>query len=488
MKREQRWRERKERWVAPADRPLFDPAGFEVRPVAEGPARAFVEAHHYSGSYPAARVRSGVFDPHGELVGVAVFSVGMNPRTLPSYFGPGVEGVELGRFVLTDELGYNAETWVLRRAFAQLRRELPEVRGVLAFSDPVPRKTWLGEVVTPGHVGTIYKAFGGRLLGRSEARTRYLDLQGREVSLRGLGKVRGPRSEQEFRREVERLVAAGAPPPRRDEEAAAWVRRALASGAFEAIRHPGNLAYAWSVAGREFELPERRWRDLGQGGGGRGAGARRQRPVSGRSKRGQERNVEPCREVAKSQAVRVLDVAVLGPGTMLAAAMAESLPTWSRVALAGYGAATAGYNLRNLIATHKANRAPARGRGTANIGDLVGWRVARYAGRDGKEEAVSGADSRLRWPLRIGAVHTAPRAGIFLGLSRQYVLDHYAVHDHNVLLKYRFREVDIRQGNLEDREPELGVSRATLVGWWAFTDEEPLCRASDKHCAFEVSC
>src|SRR5262245_917910 len=41
------------------------------------------------------------------------------------------------------------------------------VRGVVSLSDPVPRRTVAGELVFPGHVGTIYQASNAAYLGRT---------------------------------------------------------------------------------------------------------------------------------------------------------------------------------------------------------------------------------------------------------------------------------------------------------------------------------
>ena len=115
----QRWHRRRASY-RPAGEP-FDPTRCTVVPIEEGDAKHFVLMHHYSGTYPAARFRAGVFvkEPfqRERLAGVGVFSVPMNQRVIPSYF-PALapnEGVELGRFVLDDSLAANAETWALAR-------------------------------------------------------------------------------------------------------------------------------------------------------------------------------------------------------------------------------------------------------------------------------------------------------------------------------------------------------------------------------------
>ncbi len=45
------------------------------------------------------------------------------------------------------------------------------VRGLVMFSDPLPRTRADGAVVMPGHVGTIYQAANSVYTGRSTPRT-----------------------------------------------------------------------------------------------------------------------------------------------------------------------------------------------------------------------------------------------------------------------------------------------------------------------------
>lgn len=247
----QRWRERKDSYRHIGDN--FDPTLYAVDGVSKGEARAFVEAHHYSGSFPAARLSVGLYRAWGvlrSLVGVAVFSVPMQPDAIRAHLGlVPARGVELGRFVLLDEIPGNAESWFLARALRLLRSELSEVEGVLSYSDPMPRNTVQGDLVTPGHVGTIYQASNARYLGRSSSRTLLLGPDGRALSGRSLSKIRlGERGDGVA---ADRLVALGLPPRAVGEDGAAWVRRALeagrAAGLVRELWHPGNHVYTFSL-------------------------------------------------------------------------------------------------------------------------------------------------------------------------------------------------------------------------------------------------
>jgi hypothetical protein len=244
----QRWR---------AGRASYRPAGevirtadFDVAAIADDTtARGFVEGHHYSGSYPAARERFGLYR-RGELVGVAVFSHPSNDKVLTNTF-PGLPtdvAAELGRFVLLDDVPGNGETWFLARCFAQLRRD--GFAGIVSFSDPVARTSSDGAAVFPGHVGTIYQAANARYLGRGTARTLALLPDGRVFSARTAQKIRA--AERGWRAGVELLIAAGADDVAADAadlERRNWLRTWTAR-LTRPLRHPGNHRYAWALAPR----------------------------------------------------------------------------------------------------------------------------------------------------------------------------------------------------------------------------------------------
>jgi len=223
---------------------LFEPTRYGVELIdSDKVARAFVTTHHYSGSYPAARCRVGLYRMR-ELVGVAVFSVPMSNAALQKHCGT-TDAVELGRFVLLDDVRANGETWFLARAFRALRAAKPGIRAVLSYSDPIRRVAADGSVVLPGHVGTIYQAANGRHTGRSKPATHWLDRRGMILSPRALSKIRNDHRGRDYA--AAQLVAAGAPARAAHEDGRAWVTRALTDGPFRRFRHPGNLAYVWPV-------------------------------------------------------------------------------------------------------------------------------------------------------------------------------------------------------------------------------------------------
>lgn len=243
----QRWRDRRDR---EACRDLFEPDRHGVAPITYDMARAYVEAHHYSGSYPAARLQLGLWRYSGparlkRLVGVLVYGVPCNERVIPAY-APDCsprEGVELSRLVLSDEVELHGESWMLGQSVAILRSELPEVRAIVSYSDPCPRLTVSGRAVMPGHVGIIYQATNATYCGRSSSRTLLLTPDARVVSPRTLSKLR--QLDQGWRYAERQLIELGCPPRHAGEDASEYVTRATAS--LRRMRHPGNHTYVWGL-------------------------------------------------------------------------------------------------------------------------------------------------------------------------------------------------------------------------------------------------
>lgn len=240
----QRHRQGRVKW-RPA-REVVDLVGMDVGRIEWGAARSFVEAHHYERSYPASRFRFGLHERGGELVGVAVFSQPVNDRSTACLPGEPIERVELGRFVLLDRVGANAETWFLARCFEELRSE--GLTGVVSFSDPVERSTASGAVVMPGHVGTIYQAHNAVYLGRSKPERRRMLGDGTMVHNRLLAKIRN--GERGHKSAVERLVAHGARPPAVGQELRAWLADELPR-VTRSVPHAGNHKYAWTLHRRD---------------------------------------------------------------------------------------------------------------------------------------------------------------------------------------------------------------------------------------------
>lgn len=258
----QRWDNRVASWRRTSEGG-FNPARYGVFPLVDDvDARAFIQTHHYSRSYPAASLRYGLVDQlaGGRLVGVAVLGVPMSAAVLTRPF-PGLvpykQSLELSRLVLLDEVMAPAETWFLTRAFKMAAAQ--GVRGVVMFSDPMPR--YLAGILTmPGHVGTIYKALNCRYTGRGTARTLTILPDGSVLPDRSAQKIR--QGERGAAGVVARLVALGAPHPSMVTDwpgrsagddmvpPALWLSLALEVIGARKVRHRGNHRYILPIGDR----------------------------------------------------------------------------------------------------------------------------------------------------------------------------------------------------------------------------------------------
>lgn len=121
-----------------------------VLPVSYRTAKLFVEQHHYLGyAPPGARACLGVWYG-GRLMGVLMF--GRPSARLEDQHNT----LELTRMVLLDECPRNSESRALALATMWIRKNMHEIRRLIAYSDPAQ-----------GHEGTVYRAVGWRLIGRT---------------------------------------------------------------------------------------------------------------------------------------------------------------------------------------------------------------------------------------------------------------------------------------------------------------------------------
>ena len=241
----QRWTERRES-RRPAGE-VIQTSGYEVAPIASAVARAFVETHHYSGTFSPASHRYGLHD-HGELVGVAVFGCAPSMAAHRAVFGDLTitQGVTLGRLVLLDRVPGNGESWFVSRAFALLREA--GVVAVESCADPEPRPAADGKLTHRGHVGTVYQALNARYVGRTNAASLRLLPDGTCLNNRACGKI--ARREQGCDYAVAQLVRWGAEALRDDEDALTWLRT-WRGQLTRPMRHGGNHRYLWCLDKRQ---------------------------------------------------------------------------------------------------------------------------------------------------------------------------------------------------------------------------------------------
>lgn len=244
----QRWRERQHSWRRVSEGG-FDQRRYDVAPIADALAKGFVVRHHYSGTHPAARFSYGLFE-RGALVGAAVLSVPVQRRVLTGalpWLEPYAESLELGRFVLLDSVAANGESWFLARVFEQARAT--GLRGVVSFSDPVPRTTLDGRVVCRGHVGVVYQASNARYTGRGAPGVVCVLPDGTALPRRALSKLRAGDTGRAYAER--RLRRFGAPPLEPGQNVDAWLAAALRAARARLVRHPGCHRYVFVLDRRE---------------------------------------------------------------------------------------------------------------------------------------------------------------------------------------------------------------------------------------------
>ena len=211
--------------------------------------KRFVFLHHYAKTM-SSPVRCFELWQKYERVGVAVFSV-CAPAFQPP-FGEHGSWLTLGRLVLLDEVGANAESMFVAACFDALRREGYE--GVVSFSDPVPRTTASGHVIFLGHAGFVYRALNAVYTGRSKSETKWLLPDGTVFETRAANKIKAGDIGRDYAERM--LVEHGAERIARGEDPAEWVARWRAK-LCRPFLHKGNLRYAWSLdkGSRKFLPP-----------------------------------------------------------------------------------------------------------------------------------------------------------------------------------------------------------------------------------------
>jgi hypothetical protein len=222
---------------------IINTAAYEIAEIPDDTtAKGFVEEHHYSGSYPAARARFGLYRGI-QLAGVAVFSHPPSEAVLRKLPCERMAGIELGRFVLLESVPGNGESWFLARCFDRLR--VKGIEAIVSHSDPLPRRGIDGQIVLPGHVGTIYQSLNAIYAGRTKARALWLLPNGTVFSERAMTKIRT--RDRGYRYAIEQLVAHGADRPLDlGQDLGVWMKEQLRRIG-RRIKHRGNHRYLWAI-------------------------------------------------------------------------------------------------------------------------------------------------------------------------------------------------------------------------------------------------
>lgn len=238
----QRWRERKALFLQ--KQIFFNPRRHEIEKIPTKLAANWIVKHHYLGSFPSATICFGIFRG-GELSGVAVFGTAQHKNTIPNVFGAAhsKDCLLLQRFALLDALEFNAESYFLARVRALLKRE--GYCGILTMSDETPKTDAFGNIIFPGHIGTIFKSDNAVYLGRTSKSNEYLFADGVVLSNRSFSKLVNDESGWNYvAQKFESYGANGCPQSadKRREWGFYWRERLTRKQ-----RNSGKLRYAWSL-------------------------------------------------------------------------------------------------------------------------------------------------------------------------------------------------------------------------------------------------
>lgn len=266
--REQRWRNGREVWAHGEPLRIEE---YGVEQVTRDEAKSFVVTHHYSHTFASCVVAFGLYRVRpgaaslgiltSKLVGVCAFGNPCNESVIPKWTGCGPrEGLELTRLVLDDDQPYTAESAYVSRVMRQLPRYWrdlqdderrrgedvrPDLKGIVSYSDPFPRRTIDGVVFHAGHIGNVYKALSALYHGRGKAREILLGPDGRTINERALSKLKKGDKGAAY---AERQIMAQTGIARRSGESSeSYVARVLASDRIRRMKHPGNHVYTWAL-------------------------------------------------------------------------------------------------------------------------------------------------------------------------------------------------------------------------------------------------
>lgn len=231
--RSQRWRERRALWAT--DFRTINPKAYSVDVIDHGVAGAFIAAHHYLPTYPAAQLAVGLFGRNAALQGVAVFAVPATNAVISKHtgFDDPAKGCVLARLILLDSVPQNGESFFCARAFRLLRRARPMIEAVVCYSDP-----------EAGHIGRVYAALSGAHRGVSRPR-KILHMGDRTISERTLSKIR--LGERGMGGAIDQLIRLGAPAPQFQEYPAAWLARLQDEGVLASRRNRGLFTYCFEL-------------------------------------------------------------------------------------------------------------------------------------------------------------------------------------------------------------------------------------------------
>ena len=137
-----------------------DTSKLSVRPITKSVAKDIIINNHYSGLWTKVSYVLGLFTSDVEehpffsgvedkLIGVICYGdpIGRLSGQSISELLDRTEVLELVRLFVFDGYGSNIESWFISKSFDWLRKNVPQIKGLISYSDP-----------KEGHAGTIYQA------------------------------------------------------------------------------------------------------------------------------------------------------------------------------------------------------------------------------------------------------------------------------------------------------------------------------------------
>lgn len=233
----------------------FNRRRYDVVKVKHADAEDFVTRNHYSGTYPAAKLRYGLVDLWNDrLVGVAVLGVPMRDEVITNPLPDLTRdtGAELSRLILLDEVPSNGESFLLGKVYRDAQKH--GIRGVVAFSDPVPRP----RIGMGGHIGDLYRILEAAYCDRGTKRTLTMLPDDTVLTDRAKQKVR--KGERGGDGVIRRLVRLGARLPETGQSGRDWLKQALAELEIRRFKHPGNHRFVFRL-GSERQRARTRFGD-----------------------------------------------------------------------------------------------------------------------------------------------------------------------------------------------------------------------------------
>ena len=143
---------------------------YEIKRIDCNTAKRYIQENHYShGSHNGPSPCYALYDGNN-MIGCLMFATPCSEAVRASVFGEDYKDsvTELHRLHILDCTPKNTESWFISRCLKLLKKDKPQIKAVLSFSD-----------TTQGHNGTIYKATNAYRVGHTAGALFYIDEDGR---------------------------------------------------------------------------------------------------------------------------------------------------------------------------------------------------------------------------------------------------------------------------------------------------------------------